>query len=82
MFCNDDLLRRDEIDINITNQNVNDNMNYNTYQMQNSEKDNDMFVSFNVEYQNMFSIDIIILCYICYFDFTIYFFIIIIVICI
>ena len=35
MFCNDDLLRRDDIDINITNQNVNDNMNYNYNEMTN-----------------------------------------------
>ena len=39
MFYNDEMLRRDEMDINITNQNVNvnDNMNYNYNEMEGYE---------------------------------------------
>jgi uncharacterized protein (DUF3084 family) len=47
---NEIMNRQKHMDVNNYCNCSNDNMNYNTYQMQNSNRDNNMFVSSNVEY--------------------------------
>ena len=47
---NEIMNRQKHMDVNNYCNCSNDNMNYNTYQMQKTEKDNNMFVSSNVEY--------------------------------
>jgi uncharacterized protein (DUF3084 family) len=47
---NEIMNRQKHMDVNNYCNCFNDNMNYNTYQMQNSNRDNNMFVSSNVEY--------------------------------